>query len=979
MAFRPEQPVAHDSPTTLAFEILGPLGVFVGGDEVVIATRRQRALLMLLLLNVGRVVSSDRLIDQLWDGSPPPQGGVTLRSYVSNLRQALGGRSGAGGALVTRGPGYLMEVDEDAVDSVRLRKLTESGRSHLRLDRPADALADFERAVALWRGDPLSEIADHEVAQSAITQLTETYLGAMEGRFEALLGTARHLDALAELEAFTQTHPLREAPRALLMKALYRAGRAPEALEVHRRFRHLLRDELGIDPSPQLDQLNQQVLEQSPLLDLPTSPAAISAPSSRSGRHETRRPPAATAEAAAAGLRDRVMVGRARESQAMRGHLRRLTEKGTGALVLVGGEPGIGKTTLLEAFERDAFNHGVRVHSGRPPAATGAPPFWPWVQVLDSVAAALDDEQLAAACTGAARPISQLSTTIAERMGHPPVMIGDSAQALRFVLYEAVSTFLLQASPQAPTLILLDDMHWADLPSLEILSYLTPSLATRPLVVVAAYRDLPAERSAELDATLATVSREDIVDEFSLGGLESQYVAELAHDLVNKSGPDAAADESFVSMLRERTGGNPFFIRQLTRFLLEEASSGEQSNPATVPPGVRHVIGSRLRNLGSVTAGLLEAAAVVGREFDLRIVAVVARRSVEEALDACDEAARYGLVEPGSTNAGGFRFVHALVQEVVLDSLPAGRAVRLHAAAAEELLREGAGVEEVAEHWWLARALVGERAVPVHLQAAEKAIAVYAYESAEQYLRRALDLLRRGVSADPHAELSVLLSLLRLIATDRGWGAEDARDIVDRARELTASSPVDSSMVRPWWFMWQFALDHDDVSSLSEVVTGLKEAARASDDNAAQAAAALMSLFDRLASDDQGGAVEELHAARSAVERATNEQLAAYDEHLHVTVLATEGHVAALAGDASSSRASFEAAVALADADGRPFPRAVSRTLAAIGAAFVADPREVAARARAALELNNRFGFNWLAAVAECVETWAASYLENAR
>ena len=252
-----------DGRPDVDFRILGPLVVTLDGSPVNIATRRQRALLVLLLLNVGRVVPAERLIEQLWDGSPPPQAPVTLRSYVSNLRQALS-PTGLGAALVTRGPGYMMDVPAATIDATRLRTLSETGRDLLRRGEPLGAFEALDEAVDLWAGDPLAEIADHEVAQSSIVQLTETYLGAVESRFEALLALGRHVDALPGLEAFAADHPLREEPRALLMLALYRSGRAPEALEVHRRFRADLQDELGIDPSPALDALQQQILSQDP-------------------------------------------------------------------------------------------------------------------------------------------------------------------------------------------------------------------------------------------------------------------------------------------------------------------------------------------------------------------------------------------------------------------------------------------------------------------------------------------------------------------------------------------------------------------------------------------------------------------------------------------------------------------------------------------------------------------------------------------
>ena len=405
---------------------------------------------------------------------------------------------------MTRGQGYCVDVPPESVDAVRLRQLAELGHEHLRNHRPERALDAFDAAVESWSGDPLAEVADHEAAQSTITALTETYLGAAEGRFEALLATGRHMDALPALEAFTVDHPLREEPHVLLMLALYRAGRAAEALEVQRRFRALLRDELGIDPSSKVDRVTQQILGQDPALDpLPALPP-VPAPAAVAAHRAPTRPP---------GRRSWGVAGSWTCFEPTWTHW---SSTGSGSLLLVAGEPGIGKTTMLEALEREAGARGVAVHTGRAPAATGAPAFWPWSQVVDSIAAGLDDEALRRACAGSARPVSQLSAAVAERTGHPVPMTGDSPQSLRFLLYEAVSTFIAQACADAPVVITIDDLHWADLPSLELLSYLTPSLALRPLLLVTAYRDVAAERTESLESTLATVSREDVAQELGL-------------------------------------------------------------------------------------------------------------------------------------------------------------------------------------------------------------------------------------------------------------------------------------------------------------------------------------------------------------------------------------------------------------------------------------------------------------------------------
>lgn len=960
----------------LRVNILGPLEIVLDGRPVVIASLRQRALLVLLAMEAGRVVPLDRLIDRLWDGAPPPQGAVTLRSYVSNVRQALGGPSGAAGVLETRGAGYVLELPDEALDAVRLRRLVEQGQDQLRHRNPAEALTTLDEAVGLWRGQPLAEVADHESARSTVAALTELYLGAVEARFEALLATGRHLAALPDLEAFAADHPLRETPRAQQMLALYRAGRTPEGLEVHRSFRRLLRDELGLDPSPRLQSLLQDMLEQAPALASPTlalgPPEAVPAASPVAATNGLRAPKETRPAPGAQLSEPRRVVGREREVRTLIRHLDRLQSRGTGAVVLLGGEPGIGKTTLLELLEAEALARGIAVFLGRSPAATGAPSLWPWTQVVEAVAARLDDEALQAACSGAARLVLHLSSALAGRAGQPSPITGDNAQTMRFLLYEAVSVFLRQGSA-GPTLLLLDDLHWADPPSLELLSYLTPSLAARELLVVAAFRDLPAERTPELDATLATMSREDTVDEVVLRGLDINGVAQMLSNLKPEAPNGPLTDEALVSLLHDRTGGNPFFVRQLGRLLLKRDAEGESALPATVPSGVRHIISSRLRELSEQATLLLEAAAVLGREFDLPVAAAVAAMSVENALDACDEASRHGLLD--SHADAGHRFVHALVQEAVVESLPPGRAARLHAAALSELERVGAPVDRLADHSWRARDLAGSRGVPHHRAAARSAMSVFAYERAELYLRRALDLVRRSTPPDPHTELTVLLSLFQLIATNRGWGANEAREVVARARALAAAGALHPDSVRLWWSLWLYLLDRDDAESGAEVATTLQQLVVNPDEGVAAVVAHHTAVFSRLDDGRLDVARDELRAARAAMDRTPNRELAAFDEHLGVMVLMSEGYFAALDGDSTGHRAAAESAIALADADGRPFPRAIARTLAATSAVFLPDAGYVQQRAAEALELSTRFGFGWLESSARCAAACADARL----
>ncbi|WP_183097628.1 AfsR/SARP family transcriptional regulator [Nocardioides pelophilus] len=259
----------------VTIDLLGPLRVRAGGHELNLTSRRQRTLMALFAVHANTVLPADQLADQLWDGHPPPGALVTLRSYVFHLRKRLAEHPTASARLITTSSGYGLEVEDDALDVVRFRRLISSGFSHMRAGRPEESALAYGAALQLWRGQPVIELAAHDVATALIAELTELRTSAREGLLRAMVETGRHEEAVPLLEALVRDEPLREPPYELLMLALHRGGRSAEALDVHRRCRALLRDQLGIDPGPGLDQLVGSILNHEPHLDLtPPSPLA---------------------------------------------------------------------------------------------------------------------------------------------------------------------------------------------------------------------------------------------------------------------------------------------------------------------------------------------------------------------------------------------------------------------------------------------------------------------------------------------------------------------------------------------------------------------------------------------------------------------------------------------------------------------------------------------------------------------------------
>ena len=247
----------------MEFRLLGPLDVRLGDRPVAIGGRKQRQLLAILLVNANSVVSTDRLIDELWAESPPETAATALQVYVSKLRKVLPSET-----LLTRPPGYVLEVDPESIDVRRFEHLVREASAALARGDAGGGAAMLHESLRLWRGSALAEFAFDAFAQPEITRLEELRLVAVEERIEADLALGRHAEVVGELEALLGQHPFRERLRAQLVLALYRCGRQAEALKAFQGARRALVDELGLEPSARLQRLERAILTQSPELDL---------------------------------------------------------------------------------------------------------------------------------------------------------------------------------------------------------------------------------------------------------------------------------------------------------------------------------------------------------------------------------------------------------------------------------------------------------------------------------------------------------------------------------------------------------------------------------------------------------------------------------------------------------------------------------------------------------------------------------------
>jgi DNA-binding SARP family transcriptional activator/DNA-binding beta-propeller fold protein YncE len=253
----------------MEFRILGPLEVCEDGRPLPLGGGRQRALLALLLLHRNEVVATERLIDELWGERPPETVAKVLQGYVSQLRRVLEHDGGEPRRLLTRPPGYLLRLEPGELDAERFEQLVAQARRAFAGGEPAEAAECLRAALALFRGSPLAEFAFEPFARAEIVRLEELHLVALEERIDTDLALGRHADLVGELEGLVAAEPLRERLRGQLMLSLYRCGRQAEALEAYRDARRALVDELGLEPSEALQELERQILSHDPALEGP--------------------------------------------------------------------------------------------------------------------------------------------------------------------------------------------------------------------------------------------------------------------------------------------------------------------------------------------------------------------------------------------------------------------------------------------------------------------------------------------------------------------------------------------------------------------------------------------------------------------------------------------------------------------------------------------------------------------------------------
>jgi DNA-binding SARP family transcriptional activator len=760
----------------LTISLLGPVQARADSTDLALGGRRQRAVLARLALARGEVVSTERMVDDLWLGEPPPSATNTLQSYVSNLRRVLGADVEGRSSIERVGDGYRLAVEPGTLLTETFERLLDHSR---RPGAPvAERLAELDAALALWHGPAIADFVDEPWAQGDATRLDDLRLAAIEDRFEALLQLGRHAAIVGDLDVASAQHPLRERLTSQLVVALYRCGRHAEALRAYERTRSYLGDELGLDPSPELAELARRVLAHDPAL-LGESLTGASSTPTHGATHGAGTVADAMSDPFALQLPPAVSERRARSPFVGRSEQLAVLESawatvhdGDRRLVALAGEPGMGKTRLAQRFARWVYEQGGRVMWGRC-TAENLIAYQPAVEAMRTALRDLSADAVDQLIAGR----SSLGWLAPDGT---PDAAGTPTRAERYGLHEALVDCFATLSAAAPVLLVVDDVQWADPSAIGLIEHLLRADRTGRLLVVATVRRPAGRATPELDRALTDLRRDGRLDLVPVEGLDTQQVSEL----LSTQGVDVG-DEAAESV-HERTGGNPFFVESLA------AAGGDlrRADARSLPDSVRDLLDQQLAALDPAAARVMGAAAVIGQRVELDVLGEVAGLDPVALLDVVDPAVAAGLLVEDE-ELGRVAFPHALVRQGLIANTTRNREAQLHLRVADVLeARPPADDHQttVASHLLAAGpACPPRRAAAAAIAAGRAALAMLADAEARTWAQRAAARLGpepSSADADADDDLRAEADLLISAASRNLADLDIAEAAIDRLVDL---------------------------------------------------------------------------------------------------------------------------------------------------------------------------------------------------
>jgi DNA-binding SARP family transcriptional activator/tetratricopeptide (TPR) repeat protein len=760
-------------------QLCGRLSVEIGGVQLAERLRGKQVPLLLayLVLNRGRHVSRDELIGALWPNRAPVSQDAALRTLLSRLRSSLGADTviGRDELILALPEPVWIDVEAAAAEVARALESLERGDA-----RRAWALAQVPLNIASRGLLPGSQASWLEPPRR---ELEEVHLLALEsiGRAGLAMGGTQVQSAERAARTLIETEPYRESGYVLLMEALAARGNVAEAMRVFDGLRTLLRDELGTSPSPEAISAHERLLRPQ------TGAADV-------GRRADGD--AAGAEIPLpADLRHRAqatLIGREHELAELEELWERASgREGSGQLVFLAGDAGIGKTTLTAEVARRVHLAGAIVLAGRSPRETVVP-YQPILEALRHWALNASASDLRSTAREYGAELSRLIPELRRRAPDLPPPPVDEPETERYRLFEAVVGLLTEVSRAAPVLLVLDDLQWADRPTLLLLRHLARAATPARVLILGAYRSTE-RRGDTFTNALAELRRDRLASQLDVGGLSEQETAELVRLRAGET-----PSRSFARALYAETEGNPFFVEEIVRHLLEagvHASSASASDLQRfgLPEGVKQVIAWRLGRLEAPVVELLRVAAVIGRDVDAVLLERVVLLAEEEFLSALEEALAAGLLVESDERPDSYVFSHALIRETLYEGMSVPRRARIHKRVGEAIgatqgRRQGRHLPELAHHF--TRGVVdeedAEEAIGYALQAAEQATTMLAHEEAAEHYARALDVQGRFQPEATARRCELLLELgeARVRGGERAQASSAFREAAALAEQL---------------------------------------------------------------------------------------------------------------------------------------------------------------------------------------------------
>jgi DNA-binding CsgD family transcriptional regulator/tetratricopeptide (TPR) repeat protein len=436
---------------------------------------------------------------------------------------------------------------------------------------------------------------------------------------------------------------------------------------------------------------------------------------------------------------------------------------GSGKVIMLEGDPGIGKTRTAQELSSIAQTLGALTLWGKCYEGQGAPSYWPWLQSLRSClnVDVLGPERFVAYMGQGATDVAEILPELRQLLPHLQPRQGLDPNQARFQLFESIATFFKNLSWEQPVALVLDDLHWADRPTLALLQFFAHAVAGNPLAVIGTYREHELSRAHPLLETLAQISREPSFYREPLRGLGIDDVAQLTFSVLGRE-----PSYSIVRAVYSQTEGNPFFVKEIARLLEHEEETwrvdADSIDITRIPAGIREVVGERLNRLSGTCNYVLTVAAVVGREFESPLLERLLREDLEETeiLNAIEEGFLGHVIEEVGGGTERYQFTHALIHQTLLSDLSPGRRARLHARIAEAIeemysSRINAHAAELAHHCVAAQSILDpQKLVRYSLMAGNQALEAYAYEDALTHFEKAL-AAREGDTLD--AEMAEIL------------------------------------------------------------------------------------------------------------------------------------------------------------------------------------------------------------------------------